>query len=125
MPIIIIGLAILIGTQGFVYLHNKRQVDFYHSQPVSRKRRFWVLWSNGIVIFLVTYLINMFLGMVVASAFGCMSGVILTGAMKGFFLYFLLFLGIYHISIIAVLLTGNTLVSLLAMAVLLGYELAV
>ena len=124
MPVIVIGLAILIGMQGFVYLHNKRQVDFYHSQPVSRKRRFLVLWFNGIVIFVVTYLINMLLGMVVAAAYGTMSGVILGGALKAFLLYFLLFLGIYHISIIAVLLTGNTLVSLLAMAVLLGYEIA-
>ena len=124
MPVLVIGLAILIGMQGFVYLHNKKQVDFYHSQPVSRKRRFSVLWFNGIVIFIAAYLINMVLGIAVAATFGCMSGVILTGAIKAFFLYLLLFLGIYNISIIAVLLTGNTLVSLLAMIVLLGYELA-
>ena len=124
MPVIVIGLAILIGMQGFVYLHNKRQVDFYHSQPVSRKRRFAVLWFNGIVIFVVTYLVNMLLGMVVATVYGTMSSAVISGALKGFFLYLLLFLGIYHISIIAVLLTGNTLVSLLAMVVLLGYEIA-
>ena len=124
MPVIVIGLAILIGMQGFVYLHNKRQVDFYHSQPVSRKRRFAVLWFNGIVIFVVTYLVNMLLGMVVATVYGTMSSAVISGALKGFFLYLLLFLGIYHISIIAVLLTGNTLVSLLAMLVLLGYEIA-
>ena len=63
MPVIVIGLAILIGMQGFVYLHNKRQLDFYHSQPVSRKRRFLVLWFNGILIFVITYLVNMILGM--------------------------------------------------------------
>lgn len=124
MPVLIIGLAILIGMQGFVYLHNKRQVDFYHSQPVSRKRRFVVLWFNGIVIFIAAYLINMLLGMAVAAVFGCMSGVVFTGAVKAFSLYLLLFLGIYHLAIMAVLLTGNTLVSLLAMVLLLGYELA-
>lgn len=125
MPVLVIGLAILIGMQGFVYLHNKKQVDFYHSQPVSRKRRFLVLWFNGIVIFVVTYLINMVLGMAVAAAYGRMSGAIISGALQGFFMYLLLFLGIYHISIIAVLLTGNTLVSLLAMIVMLGYEIAI
>ena len=124
MPVLIIGVAILIGMQGFVYLHNKKQVDFYHSQPVSRKRRFLVLWFNGIVIFAAAYLINMILGMTVAAAFGALSGAVVSGAMKAFVLYLLLFLGIYHISMIAVLLTGNTLVSLLAMIVLLGYELA-
>ena len=125
MPVFIIGISVLIGMQGFVYLHNKRQVDFYHSQPVSRKRRFRVLWFNGIVIFAAAYLINMVLGMAVAAAFGCMSSAVIMGAIKAFLLYLLLFLGIYHISIIAVLLTGNTLVSLLAMIVLLGYELAI
>lgn len=124
MPVLIIGLAVLIGMQGFVYLHNKRQVDFYHSQPVSRKRRFAVLWFNGIVIFIVTYLINMLLGMAVTAVFGCMSGVIVSGAIKAFFMYLLLFFGIYHLSILAILLTGNTLVSLLAIGLLLGYELA-
>ena len=125
MPVLIIGIATLIGMQGFVYLHNKKQVDFYHSQPVSRKRRFLVFWFNGIVVFLVAYLINMILGMMVAVAFGCMSGAIILGAIKALCLYLLLFLGIYHISIIAILLTGNTLVSLLAMIVMLGYEIAV
>lgn len=124
MPVLVIGLAILIGMQGFAYLHNKRQVDFYHSQPVSRKRRFLVLWFNGIVIFVVTYLMNMVFGMIVATAYGSMHGAVISGALEGFFLYLLLFLGIYHISLIAVLLTGNALVSLLAMVVLLGYELA-
>ena len=125
MPVLVIGIAMLIGMQGYTYLHNKRQVDFYHSQPVSRKRRFGVLWFNGIVIFIVTYLVNILLGSVVATAFGCMSGTILVEAIKAFLLYLLLFLGIYGISIIAVLLTGNTLVSLLAMGVLLGYEIAI
>ena len=124
LPVLIIFLAVLIGMQGFAYLHNKKQVDFYHSQPVSRKRRFTVLWFDGVVIFVVTYWVNMLLGMMVATVFGSMSGTIMTGAIKAFCLYLLLFLGIYHLAMIAVLLTGNTLVSLLMMGLLLGYELA-
>ena len=124
LPVLIIFLAVLIGMQGFAYLHNKKQVDFYHSQPVSRKRRFTVLWFDGVVIFVVTYWVNMLLGMMVATVFGSMSGAIMTGAIKAFCLYLLLFLGIYHLAMIAVLLTGNTLVSLLMMGLLLGYELA-
>ena len=124
LPVLIIFLAVLIGMQGFAYLHNKKQVDFYHSQPVSRKRRFLVLWFDGVVIFVITYWVNMLLGMMVATVFGSMSGMIMTGAIKAFCLYLLLFLGIYHLAMIAVLLTGNTLVSLLMMGLLLGYELA-
>jgi len=123
MPVIIIFLAILIGMQGFAYLHNKRQVDFYHSQPVSRKRRFLVLWLNGILTFVVTYLVNMVLGMVVAAIYGQLSTVVICGALEGALLYLVFFLGIYHIALIAVLLCGNALVSILAMGVLLGYEI--
>lgn len=123
--VFIVGvMAIFIGMQGFAYLHNKRQVDFYHSQPVSRKRRFWVLWVNGIVIFVATYLVNLFLGMIVAMAYGKLTGAIFLEAFQAFFLYLLLFLGMYHLAVMSVLLTGNTLVSLLAMVVLAGYELA-
>lgn len=125
MPVLIIGLAVVTGMQGFVYLHHKKQVDFYHSQPVSRNRRFWVLWINGISIFIITYLLNMILGIMVAATFGSMTPVIITEGIKAFILYLLLFLGVYNLSVIAVLLTGNTLVSLLAILVLLGYELSV
>lgn len=125
MPFLVAAVAVLLGIQGFVYLHNKRQVDFYHSQPVSRKRRFLVLWVNGMVVFAVAYLSNMLLGMVVAAAFGNMSMGMFLNALKVFAMYALLFLAIYHLAMIAVFLTGNTLVSLLALGVFLGYEIAV
>lgn len=123
MPAILTLLAVLIGMQGFAYLHNKRQVDFYHSQPVSRKRRFLVLWFNGILIFVVTYLVNMVLGMVVAAAYGKLTTAVASGALQTLGLYLVFFLGVYHLVLVAVLLCGNALVSLLAMGVLLGYEL--
>ncbi len=125
MPFLIAAVAVLLGIQGFVYLHNKRQVDFYHSQPVSRRRRFLVLWVNGMVIFAAAYLSNMLLGMIVAAAFGNMSMGIFLNALKVFAMHALLFLAIYHLAMIAVFLTGNTLVSLLALGVFLGYEIAV
>ena len=123
LPIFIIGLAVLIGIQGFSYLHDKRQVDFYHSQPVKRSRRFLVLWSNGSMIFIVTYLINMILGILVASGYGVMDSSIIRAGLRAFFLYYLLFLGIYHLAILAVLITGNTLVSLMIAGILMGYEI--
>lgn len=124
LPVFVIGLAGLIGIQGFAYLHDKRQVDFYHSQPVSRKRRFFVLWSNGIIIFITTYLVNLLLGMLVAAGYRVLQIQMITEGLQVFLLNFLLFLGVYHLAILAVLLTGNTLVSLLAAGILLGYEVA-
>lgn len=124
LPVFVIGLAILLGIQGFSYLHDKRQVDFYHSQPVKRSRRFFVLWLNGILVFVITYLINLFLGTVAAASYGAIDFSMICGALSSFLLYFLLFLAVYHLAVLATLLTGNTLVSLLAVGVFLGYELA-
>ena len=123
--IVIVGLAILAGIQAFAWLHDKKQVDFYHSQPVSRNRRFLVIWINGILSFAVSYGINLLLGTAVAASYGCLSGEILAAVPKTALAYLLLFMAIYHVAIVAVMLTGHTLVSLIAVVVLLAYEVVI
>ena len=120
----VILLGVLFGIQGYAYLHDKRQVNFYHSQPIKRSRRFFTLWFNGILLFGVSYVVNMVLGLFVAAGYGCFTGQLMMLAGKATLFYLVLFLSIYHVSVIAVLLTGHTLVSLLAVGVLLFYELA-
>lgn len=119
---LIAGLAVLAGIQAFSYLHNKQQVNFYHSQPVSRNRRFLVIWFNGIVSFLVSYVVNIILAVAVAGSFGCMSATIAALLPKAILGHFLLFLSVYHVAILAVMLTGHTLVSLIGVIILLFYE---
>lgn len=121
---LIVGLAVLAGIQGFAWLQDKKQVNFYHSQPVSRNRRFLVIWINGVVGFLAAYLVNMALGIGAAAGYGCMSGELLAQVPHAILGHFLLFLSIYHVAIVAVMLTGNTLVSLMGTGVLLLYELS-
>ena len=48
---IVIALAVIIGMQGFAYLYDRRKVDMYHSVPVSRKKRFAVIYVNGITFY--------------------------------------------------------------------------
>ena len=38
MMFLVILLGCLAGLQAFSYLHDKKQVNFYHSQPVKRNR---------------------------------------------------------------------------------------
>lgn len=116
-------LGCLAGIQGFAWLHNRKKVDFYYSQPVSRERRYGILYLNGILIYLVCYVLNLLLGVAVAAAYGVFSGQLFQAAMSGLAENFLLFLCMYHLAILAVALTGNTLISILALAVLSGYEL--
>lgn len=123
--IFIVLLAVLAGIQAFSWLHNKQQVNFYHSQPVSRNRRFLVIWFNGIVSFILSYGINLGLGMLVAASYGCLSGEMVMFIPEAILAHLLLFMAVYHVAIVAVMLTGYTLVSLVATVVLLCYEFAV
>lgn len=125
ISIIIVGLAILTGIQAFSWLHHKKKVNFYHSQPVSRNRRFLVIWINGIVCFFISYIANLGLGMAAAASYGCLTGEILTVIPRALLAHSLLFMSIYHVAIIAVMLTGHTLVSLIGTVILLTYEIAV
>lgn len=122
--IFIVLLAILAGIQAFSWLHNKKQVNFYHSQPVSRNRRFLVIWFNGIVSFILSYGINLGLGMLVAASYGCLPREIIMLIPQAILAHLLLFMVVYHVAIVAVMLTGYTLVSLVAAVVLLFYEFA-
>ena len=48
--------AVVIGAAGFVYLHNQKKVDFYHSLPVRREMLYLVYHVDGILILAVTIL---------------------------------------------------------------------
>lgn len=44
MPLfLMVTAAVVIGAAGFVYLHNQKKVDFYHSLPVRRKCCIWYI----------------------------------------------------------------------------------
>lgn len=59
-------LALIIGIQGFSYLYDRKKVDMYHSVPVSRGRRFFTVYVNGILIYLVSTLTALFVGVLIA-----------------------------------------------------------
>ena len=70
-------LAVVIGKQGFSYLNDRRKVDMYHSVPVSKTRRFFTIYLNGIVIYLTATLFGLIVGTVVAAAQGAITGSVL------------------------------------------------
>ena len=46
----VIAAAIIMALTGFIYLHSRKQMDFYHSIPVKREIIFAVKFINGIII---------------------------------------------------------------------------
>lgn len=124
LVVILIGLAFIIGMQGFSYLYDRKKVDLYHSVPVDRNKRFAVIYVNGIMIYLTGNLLSLVIGMVMAAVQGAMNSSVMAVIGFGFIWNLLFFLVVYHTAILAVMLTGNQFVGLGVAGALAMYEMA-
>ena len=115
---IIMAAAVVLGLTGFMYLHSKKQVDFYNSLPVRRELLYAVKYIDGILMILFMYLLNLLFAVGVFLANGLPLSVFLTGSLAAFAVHMTGFLLIYGLTTIAVLLTGNFFVSILGGIVL-------
>ena len=119
---ILAGLAVIIGMQGFSYLYDRKKVDLYHSVPVDKNRRFFVVYVNGIVIYLVTTLLNILISVIMAMVQQAVNEKAMAVIGLGFVWNLLAFLTMYNTVILAVMVTGSRLVTLCAAGVLAAYE---
>lgn len=118
-----IVLAVIIGVQGFSYLHDRRKVDLYHSVPVEKNRRFFAVYLNGIVIYITSTLLSVLVGVIVAAVQNAVNGLVLSEIGFAFIWNLLFFLVIYHTVILAVMLTGNRIITICMAGVLIFYEI--
>lgn len=113
--------AMLYGFQAFAWLMSKQKVDFYHSLPITRKEGFMVRYLNGILFFIIPFLLHTGLLFLLIGARGLLTKEITRIMLSNLALYFLAFLLMYHLVILAVMLTGNLIVAMLAAATFLLY----
>ncbi|MDO4788919.1 MAG: DUF6449 domain-containing protein [Johnsonella sp.] len=109
-------LALVLAISGFSYLQSAKKTDFYHSLPVSRKMLFSLVTLDGILIIALPY----FVMSMISAAMVCLS----TGhqscfqiAASAFLINISLFLFCYITAVLAVLLTGHVVVSVLGIGV--------
>ena len=117
--------AVVVGLECFHYLQQKSMVDTYHSLPVGKTQLFGIKYINGLLIWLVPYLLCTvltlaFAGILLARVGGSggIPGLILEAA-KNTAVLVVIFLLIYHLLLLATMLTGNML-NTLAVASILG-----
>ncbi|MCM1120371.1 MAG: hypothetical protein NC543_13535 [bacterium] len=121
----IIG-AVIVGLEGFRFLQQKSMVDTYHSLPVSRSCLFGVKYVNGLLIWLVPYLLCMVLALVFAAVtlarMGGTDGIpaLIAEAAQNTLVLVIAFLLVYHTVLLATMLTGNML-NTLAVTGMLGF----
>lgn len=123
-PVIVLTFiaACVLAFHGFYYLTDRRALDFYESQPVSRNRHFIDVCLHSLTVFGVSFVITMAAGILVTAAMGAFSSWLLPEIAKNIACNVCFFIAVYGICTLAVMLTGNIIVSLLAGAVFFLYE---
>lgn len=114
--------AVLFAVQGFCWLYSRQKMDLYMSVPVSSVKRYVMIWGNGIVCYAGLSFTGLLLCWATGVAFGVMSCYAAAQSMAAWAFQMLAFLAMYHVSLVAVMLTGNVLTALLGCAVLFSYE---
>lgn len=120
--IIAAAIAVVSAIQGFSWLYSRKKIDFYMGMPVKRKKRFFIIWLNGILIYLIPYVLGLMVGMVLAAANGGLDKTVVHAASVAFCVNLCFYLGVYHMAIQAVMLTGNIVITGFGFLVFCLYE---
>lgn len=117
--------AMIVGLESFRYLQQKSMVDTYHSLPVSRMQLFGIQYINGLLIWLVPYLfctaLTLAFSGILLARVGVTAGFskVILEAVKNTAFLVIVFLMVYHLLLLATMLTGN-MINTLAVAAILG-----
>ena len=125
MSIVTCAAAFLCGISGYAYLHSRTQLDTYHSLPVSRKQVFWSRYVSGILQFFLPFVIHMLICAGIAAGRDAFFIETVPALASYIVLHLLIFAVSYAVTVSAVVLTGNIIVSILGAAVLLAYSTVV
>lgn len=114
--------AFLCAISGFAYLHSKIQLDTYHSLPVSRTQLFWSKYVSGIVWFLIPFVIHVVICFGIAVSKHIFIKETLTSMLSYIGIELIVFILAYSISVIAVGITGNIIISMIGTVILFSYS---
>lgn len=115
--------AVLCAIQGFSWLFSGKKVDMYTSQPVSAKKRFLVIYGNGILLYFVPFMISVLLGALVAAGMGAASPALFAELPFTLLAGLIYFLAVYHVALLACMLTGTRGMAVFFTCVFLGYDI--
>lgn len=116
-------LAVNAGCREFSWIDNRQMIDFYESQPVSRKARFWGGVCTEFIVFLLPCLSTLLIGLAVTAGMGGYSAGLIGAALYQVLQSGILFMGIFSVTVLAMMLCGNVIIALLGTGLLLTYEL--
>ncbi|MCR5670215.1 MAG: hypothetical protein K6G10_04355 [Butyrivibrio sp.] len=108
MGVLIVGaIALAFAFQGFSYVFSQSRMDFYLSQPTTRRQRMFTNYINAITTFLGMYVISVALGLIAAAVMGALNHVVLISVLLASLRNLLFFIVVYNIAVMSVLLSGS------------------
>ncbi len=111
--LVLVALGVIAGIALFRFLHVRSQTDFFHALPVTRGQMFCIRTLTGLIAVVPAYLISFALVCAVCAAYGYADALNATFICATLLSHLAGFLLVYALSILAAVLCGNTLVSLL------------
>lgn len=114
--------AVANAVQGFSWLYSRKKIDFYMGMPVKRSKRFLVIWLNGIFIYVIPYVLGLMVSMLIAAGNHGLDMSVSKIIFQALFVHLLLYLCFYHLALLAVMLTGNMVITGMGFAVFCLYE---
>ena len=123
-PVVLITgiLGIVLALEGFSFLSNRKALDFYESQPVSRGAHFRDITINSFLIYIGSGFVTLLTALLLIAGYGGAGLPLFSAIGAGIAKNLACFFACFAIGTLAVMLTGNPIVSALAACVFLGYE---
>lgn len=113
VKIVMIVLAIICGVALFRYLHDRKQVDFYHALPISRTKLFSIHYISGILWILPIYLIVWVIAYILAFTMGLTGTLTVQDIFQGLWANSIYFMLNYTVAVLCTILTGHTIITIL------------
>ena len=101
--------AIAFAFQGFSYVFNQSQMDFYLSQPTTRFQRLKKNYVNAFVTFLIIFGSVELIAFLIAVGMGAVNNAVLLSVLIEFLRSVVLFLTVYNVTVLAIMLSGTML----------------
>ena len=101
--------AIAFAFQGFSYVFNQSQMDFYLSQPTTRYQRLRKNYLNAFGTFLLIFAIVEMVALLVAAGMGAVNKAVLFSVIIEFLRSIVLFFTVYNVAVLAIMLSGTML----------------
>ncbi len=109
----ILGLGILCALCAFSYVHAPAKLDFFHSLPIRREQLFAAKYVGSVLTFVIAYTVSQVLALLIGAVYGVCSAPVVFETLIATLEGILCFLCSYAGALLAVMLTGKMLTTIL------------